>query len=170
MHNKDQTELRSTDPNTATPSRIVLDLASDTNTILGHENLGFLSSNRGFVPLNPTTQRLPAYFDVWENLVAELPNHYSSLRLRNLIEQFPILEADAKHLADSHLIRACSLLSILSHAYYYVRSEPPENGLPAQLQAPWETVRHGTKCEWLPLPGRSSLKFQRLLYFVCDGC
>ena len=42
---------------------------------------------------------------------------------------------------DSHLIRACSLLSILSHAYYYVRSEPPENGLPPQLQAPWETVQ-----------------------------
>ncbi|MCG9133518.1 hypothetical protein J5I95_17745, partial [Candidatus Poribacteria bacterium] len=130
-----------TDPNAATPSRIVLDIASDTNTILGHENLGFLSSNRGFVPLNPTTQRLPPYFDVWENLVAELPNHYSSLRLRNLIEQLPILEADTKHLADSYLIRACSLLSILSHAYYYVRSELPENGLPPQLRDPWETVQ-----------------------------
>ena len=98
MHNKfvvpdsgDQTELRSTDPNTSTPSRIVLDLASDSNTILGHENLGFLSRNRGFVPLNQTTQRLPADFDVWENLIAELPYHYSSLHLRNLIEQLPIL-------------------------------------------------------------------------------
>ena len=147
MHNKfvvpnsgDQTKLRSTDSNTSTPSRIVLDIASDTNIILGHENLGFLSRSRGFVPLNHTTQRLPSYFDVWENLVAELPNHYSSLRLRNLIEQLPILEADAKHLADIHLIRACSLLSILSHAYYYVRPEPPENGLPPQLQTPWETV------------------------------
>ena len=148
MHNKfdsfqhyQQTELRSTDPNTSTPSRIILDLASDINTILEHENLGFLSRHRGFVPLNQTTQRLPADFDAWENLVAELPNHYSSLRLRNLIDQLPILEADAKHLADTHLIRACSLLSILSHAYYYVRAEPPENGLPAQLQAPWETVQ-----------------------------
>lgn len=143
-HHYQQTELRSTDPNmsnTSTPSRIVLDIASDTNTILGHENLGFLSSNRGFVPLNQTTQRLPADFDAWENLVAELPNHYSSLRLRNLIEQLPILQADAKHLADIHLIRACSLLSILSHAYYYVRSEPPENGLPPQLKHPWETVQ-----------------------------
>ena len=148
MHNKfdasdhsDQAELRSTDPNISIPSRIVLDLASDINTILGHENLGFLSGDRGFVPLNQTTTRLPAYFDVWENLVTELPNHYSSLCLRNLIEQLPILEADAKHLADIHLIRACSLLSILSHAYYYVRSEPPENGLPPQLREPWETVQ-----------------------------
>ena len=140
-HHRDPTELRSTDPNTSTPSRIVLDLASDINTILGHENLGFLSRNRGFVPLNETTQRLPSYFDVWENLVAELPNHYLSLRLRNLIEHLPILEADATHLADIHLIRACSLLSILSHAYYYIRSEPPENGLPPQLQEPWETVQ-----------------------------
>lgn len=148
MHNKfdssdrsNQTESRLTDPNISTPSRIILDIASDTNTILRHENLGFLSRNRGFVPLNQTTQRLPSYFDVWENLIAELPNHYSSLRLRNLIEQLPILEADAKHLPDSHLIRACSLLSILSHAYYYVRAEPPENGLPRQLQVPWETVQ-----------------------------
>lgn len=140
-HRSDQTELRSTDPNTSTPSRIVLDIASDINTTLGHENLGFLSRNRGFVPLNQATERLPAYFDMWENLVTELPNHYSSLRLRNLIEQLPILEADAKHLVDIHLIRACSLLSILSHAYYYVRSEPPENGLPPQLQEPWETVQ-----------------------------
>ena len=140
-HRSDQTELMFTDPNTLTPSQIVLDIASDSNTILGHENLGFLSRNRGFVPLNQTVQRLPSYFDVWEYLVAELPNHYSSLRLRNLIEQLPILEADAMHLDDTHLIRACSLLSILSHAYYYVRSEPPENGLPPQLQAPWETVQ-----------------------------
>lgn len=148
MHNKfdpayrnDQTELDMANPKKSTPSRIVLDTATEINTILGHENFGFLSENRGFIPLSQAAGQLPAYFNVWESLVEELPNHYSSLRLRNLIENLPILDADMKHLEDIHLIRACSLLSILSHAYYYVRSEPPKNGLPPQLREPWEMVQ-----------------------------
>ena len=136
-----QTGLDTIDSSKPVPSRIVLEIATDINRALAHENFGFLSEDRGFVPLHQACKRLPAEFDVWEDLVAELPNHYASLRLRHLIENLPILEAESEQLADSYLMRACSLLSMLSHAYYYVRSAPPKGGLPPQLQKPWETVQ-----------------------------
>ena len=148
MHNEfdpsyrdSQSELDIVDPSQSAPSRIVLETAAEINTVLGHENFGFLSAERGFVPLNQAAKRLPDYFDAWETLVKVLPNHYSSLSLRTFIENLPILKTDPNHLPDTHLMRACSLLSILSHAYYYVRSEPPKNGLPPQLHEPWETLQ-----------------------------
>ena len=128
-------------PSRSASSRVILQTAELVNNILGHENLGFLSSEHGLVPANPFPERLPAYFDAWEEIIENLAQHYTSLRLRHVVDAMPVLRADDSKLDDNCLVRACALLSMLSHAYWYVRSYPPAHGLPTQLRKPWETVQ-----------------------------
>ena len=128
-------------PSRSASSRVILQTAELVNDILGHDNLGFLSSARGLVPTNTFPERLPAYFDPWEEIIENLAVHYTSLRLRHVVDAMPVLRADNGKLDDNCLVRACALLSMLSHAYWYVRSAPPAHGLPTQLRKPWETVQ-----------------------------
>lgn len=128
-------------PSRSASSRVILQTAELVNNILGHENLGFLSSKRGLVPANTFPERLPSYFDPWEEIIENLAVHYTSLRLRHIVDAMPVLRADDSKLDDNCLMRACALLSMLSHAYWYVRSYPPAQGLPTQLRKPWETVQ-----------------------------
>ena len=128
-------------PSRSASSRVILQTAEVANDILGHENLGFLSSERGLVPANTFPERLAPYFDPWEETIDNLAVHYSSLRLRHVVDAMPVLRADYNKLDDNCLVRACALLSILSHAYWYVRSYPPAHGLPIQLYKPWKTVQ-----------------------------
>ncbi len=128
-------------PSRSASSRVILQTAELVNDILGHENLGFLSSDRGLIPGKAFPERLPHYFDAWEEITENLPMHYTSLRLRHVVDAMPVLRADDSKLDGNCLIRACALLSMLSHAYWYVRRYPPAHGLPVQLRKPWETVQ-----------------------------
>ena len=128
-------------PSRSASSRVILQTAELVNDILGHENLGFLSSKRGLVPANTFPERLPDYFNPWEEIIENLAMHYTSLRLRHVVDTMPVLRADDSKLDDNCLLRACALLSMLSHAYWYVRFYPPVHGLPIQLRKPWETVQ-----------------------------
>ena len=132
------------DPNKSdksTASRIVLQSAEKINEILGHENLGFLSEKRGLVPSQNFPARLPAYYDAWEEVAENLHLHYTTLRLRNIIDTMPTLNTSKSRLDDRYLLRACTLLSMLAHAYHNVRIYPPPNGIPMSIQQPWDEVQ-----------------------------
>lgn len=121
-------------------SRRVLLEAEQTNRQLGHENLGYLSEVHGFAPFDQPRNALTSSHAAWDEAAAELPHLYRSLSLRRRLEGLPLLDAGPDALADEDLLRAGAVLAILSHAYWYVESAPPE-ALPEALAKPWTQVR-----------------------------
>jgi sulfite reductase alpha subunit-like flavoprotein len=121
------------------PARRALIAASAANARNGHENLGFLSPEYGFLPAHPPLQALPTSHGAWDELAQQLPELYRTLRLRRTLEALDELPADAAQLPDTYLLRASALLSILAHAYHRVEPTPPAR-LPQVLQRPWEEV------------------------------
>lgn len=133
--------LSSRPPHTlGSAARAVLERAEAARASLGHENLGFLSEATGFLPREPPRQGLPPAYSAWDQVAANLPSLYRSLRLRRELDQLPVLPADPESLPDGALLRAATVLSMLSHAYWYVETHPPER-LPAALANPWAEVR-----------------------------
>lgn len=122
------------------PSREVLVRAEATNDAAGHENAGTLSAGHGFMPRTPPAAALPADFAAWDQVAAELPSLYRSLRLRRVIDDLPVLSAGEDRLPDHALLRAAQVLGFLSHAYHYVETQPPERQ-PRALEEPWAEVR-----------------------------
>lgn len=121
------------------PAERVLREFEARNRRLGHENAGFLSLERGFVPLASPLTRLPQAFAAWDQLAAEMPNLFANLTLRRHARQLPLLDASNAALDDRFLLRAAALLAIVSHAYWYVDCRPPER-LPDALIRPWAQV------------------------------
>ncbi|HEX5656889.1 MAG TPA: hypothetical protein VFX59_06825, partial [Polyangiales bacterium] len=113
----------------------------ELNTIrAGHENAGFLSASRGYLPISSPLQALDPAYAEWDAIAAELPQLYRELSLRKRIAALPVLPATADCLDARQVLRATALLSILSHAYWYVDSRPPLD-LPPQLRLPWAQLR-----------------------------
>lgn len=111
------------------------------NSAVGHENRGFLSWQRGFVPTLAPLTRLSRDFSVWDQLADELPLLYRDLTLRKRVEQLPVLDASDHSLENGDLLRAAALLAIVAHAYWYVEPKPVDT-LPPAIQAPWQQVRN----------------------------
>ncbi|AKF09356.1 cytochrome b5 domain-containing protein [Sandaracinus amylolyticus] len=122
------------------PSRAVLDESDRDYETLGHENRGFLSDLHGFMPREQPATSMPASHRAWDEVAAQLPALYRTLKLRREIDALPILDASAEHLADEHLLRASMVLAMLSHAYHYVEAHPPGRH-PDALTRPWAQVR-----------------------------
>ncbi|HKU38762.1 MAG TPA: hypothetical protein VJR89_11465, partial [Polyangiales bacterium] len=120
------------------PAERVIRLVEARNRRAGHENLGFLSATRGFVPLQAPLLRLSALFAAWDEIASELPLLWRNVALRRRVSQLPLLDAAA--LPDRELLRACALLAIVSHAYWHSECEPPAE-LPEVLSVPWAKVR-----------------------------
>ncbi len=113
----------------------------ELNTIrAGHENAGFLSASRGYLPIGNPLQALDPAYAEWDAIAAELPQLYRELSVRKRIDAMPVLPATADRLDGRQVLRACALLAILSHAYWYVDSRPPL-ALPPQLRLPWAQLR-----------------------------
>jgi len=123
------------------PARRALLAAEAENTATGHENAGCLSLAHGFMPRESPSLALPAEYAAWDQVAAELPSLFSSLRLRRVLDALPTLPADADHLPDQALLRAAQVLGMLSHAYQYVETEVPE-AHPDALAIPWAEVRN----------------------------
>jgi len=121
------------------PARRALTAASAANARSGHENLGFLSLEHGFLPAHPPLGALPASHHAWDALAAELPELYCTLGIQRAVAALEELPADADSLPDACLLRASALLSILAHAYHRGEATPPAV-LPPALQRPWEEV------------------------------
>ncbi|MDB4975844.1 MAG: Sulfite reductase flavoprotein alpha-component [Myxococcaceae bacterium] len=121
-------------------SELALRRLEHSNLRAGHENAGFLSSSRGFLPLLAPLTRLDPEFAPWDELAHDLPLLYRTLGLRRRVEQLPVLDASPDHLDAPQALRACALLAIASHGYWYVDSRPPAD-LPAALRKPWAQLR-----------------------------
>ena len=122
------------------PSGRALLAATRENQRLGHENLGFLSPEHGFLPAAPPRHTLPASHGAWDEVAAALPALFRELGLRRAIDELPVLPAGPDDLADADLLRAATVLGVLSHAYHYVNVTRPA-GLPPSLALPWQEVR-----------------------------
>jgi len=110
------------------------------NFTVGHENRGFLSWAHGFVPSRKPLTQLSRGFEAWDQLAGELPLLYRDLTLRRRVEQLPLLDASEQNLDNRELLRACALLAIVGHAYWYVEPKSVEV-LPPAIQAPWQQLR-----------------------------
>src|SRR3954470_15703142 len=64
------------------PAGLVMRAAERFNSAVGHENRGFLSWERGFVPTLTPRTRLSREFSAWDELASELPVLYRDLTLR----------------------------------------------------------------------------------------
>jgi sulfite reductase alpha subunit-like flavoprotein len=121
-------------------AREVLNTAERINRRLGHENLGFLSEQNGFMPGQPPLLALPRSHAAWDQAAADLAGLYRTLRVRPTLDQLPALEAGPEELPDRYLLRAAAVLGVLGHAYHYVEQSPPER-LPEAILRPWAEVR-----------------------------
>ena len=126
------------------PAHEYVRYAEKMNGLLGHENLGFLSFKRGFMPLNNPIASLPYPFSQWDDIAKALPYHYKNQSLRTAIKNLPNLEANEGLLGDKYLCRASMLLSMLAHAY--VRNERSEDlNIPESITKPWQEITNRLK-------------------------
>lgn len=122
------------------PARRVL-LAAEADTArAGLSNGGPLSATRGFLPAVDPPARLPGSHRAWDELAADLPTLYRSLRLRAAVDTLPALPADPDALPDTALQRAATVLGIVAHAYHRVQPLRPVGATPAVLRLPWAEV------------------------------
>jgi hypothetical protein len=117
----------------------VLEAAIARNTELGHENLGSLSSARGFLPAVDPLLSFPASHAAWDDTVAQMPELYAGLRLRAHLAALPDLDASAESLPDAYLLRAATVLGLLTHAYHRVQPWSPTE-TPPPLHRAWAQV------------------------------
>lgn len=110
------------------------------NLEAGHENAGFLSEAHGYLPVEPPLERLDPRFASWDCAAAELPALYRQLAVRERLEALPVLDASAAALPAPQLLRACALLGMLAHAYWYSDLRPP-SALPDAIALPWAQAR-----------------------------
>ncbi len=122
------------------PAGSTMHLAERFNSAVGHENQGFLSWSHGFVPKEAPRTRLSREFSAWDELASELPVLHRELTLRRRVAALPVLDASEDNLDTAELLRACALLAIVAHAYWYVEPKPAA-ALPDAIQLPWEQVR-----------------------------
>jgi sulfite reductase (NADPH) flavoprotein alpha-component len=122
------------------PAQRALRTYEQANLAVGHENAGFLSEAHGFVPKEPPLERLDSHFSSWDEAAAELPELYRDLGVRRRLAALPVLDASHAALPDPQVLRACALLAVLAHAYWYSDSRPP-SCLPNAISVPWAELR-----------------------------
>jgi sulfite reductase alpha subunit-like flavoprotein len=123
------------------PARHIIEEAIATNNQLGHENLGSLSYSHGFLPRTEPAKCLSSsQHKVWDEIAADIPHLFRTYAVRKVLDEMPLLSAASEDLPDVDLVRASSLFSILAHLYWYCEPEPPAEGIPSQIQIPWEQI------------------------------
>jgi sulfite reductase (NADPH) flavoprotein alpha-component len=120
------------------PARRVIEDALALNEQLGHENLGSLSYTHGFLPRTELVRAFPSEFRAWDQATELVPQMFRTYTGREVLDEMPLLDAD--NLPDYYLVRGNITFSILNHFYWYCEPDPPENGIPIQLQQPWEKI------------------------------
>ncbi|CDR45352.1 CYFA0S17e02256g1_1 [Cyberlindnera fabianii] len=95
-----------------------------------------VSPKTGFLPDELPIRRLSdSYFDPWEDLVEELPSLILVKKIRELVDELPILSVERIASDKRELRRAYSILGFLSHAYVWNVDIATEN-LPKALAKP----------------------------------
>ena len=90
------------------PARVIFDRATAYNREHGHENRGFLSEERGFLPRISPLQQFPASHQYWDAMVERLPTLYRQMTVRAELDHLPVLHADAEHCSHLEYIRVHS--------------------------------------------------------------
>src|SRR5690349_21247481 len=121
------------------PAQKVVEEATAYNREHGHENDGFLSTEYGFMPVEPPLLQLPASHRVWDDMIAELPDLFRMLTLRRAFDSLPMLDVSPDALPDKYLMRASTILGVFAHSYQYVETDPPP-ALPDNIMKPWVEV------------------------------
>jgi hypothetical protein len=122
------------------PAARVLASAREAGARLGHENLGPLSADRGFLPTRPPLLRLPRSHAAWDEAAARLPTLFHDVAVREVLDRLPVLPAGPGALPDAALQRAATVLGLLAHAHVHSRVPRPDR-LPAGVAVPWAEVR-----------------------------
>jgi sulfite reductase (NADPH) flavoprotein alpha-component len=122
------------------PSRMILDTATQTNRRLGHENLGFLSETYGFLPTSPPPLKLPPGYEAWDDIAKRMPELWRTIKVRQALQDLPVLSASKKDISDEYLLRASVIISILAHSYHRISADSPEKPMPEGVQLPWEQI------------------------------
>jgi sulfite reductase (NADPH) flavoprotein alpha-component len=117
-----------------------LDAQEAANARYGHENEGFLSVRQGYLPIAEPLLRLSPEFAAWDAAAAELPALYRAVGVRKQLNALPLLDASSASLPQREVLRACALLAMLGHAYWYSEPRPP-TALPESIGLPWRQLR-----------------------------
>lgn len=85
-------------------------------------------SENGFLPAEQPLTRLPhAYYQLWEELIEELPQLLKAGQWRQRVDELPVL--DTSHLeSEREWQRAYSMLAVMAQAYIWQGPEPSEVG------------------------------------------
>jgi hypothetical protein len=121
-------------------TRQVIVEAERTNARLGHDNLGSLSTSRGFIPLQPPRLSFASSHAAWDEVTAQLPALYRDLAVRAALDAMPVLPADPAALPDADLQRAATVLGVLGHAWVHGTPDG-RTDLPDSVARPWAAVR-----------------------------
>ena len=100
-----------------------------------------VSPDRGFLPQRDPLLALPAAFDPWEEIAAELPKLLVSDRLRRTVDRLDPLDP-ASLRPGPQLERAMLLLSYVAHAYVWGGGPgvEPARCIRAGLAVPWHAI------------------------------
>lgn len=92
----------------------------------------------GFLPKPDPLQRLPAGFELWDELGRELPKLLVAGGVRATVDAMPLLDATVL-VDDAALRRAMMILSFLGHAYVWGEAGIPR-AVPSSLAVPWHQL------------------------------
>ncbi|KAM4067200.1 indoleamine 2,3-dioxygenase [Hirsutella rhossiliensis] len=123
----------------------------------------FAVTKNAFLPEREPSKRLAdAYYEPWENIVAQLPTLIQNGGLGQSIANLPVLST--AHLGtEAEWRRAYSMLAFMTHAHVWGR-EAPDEILPPQLTLPFLRVS-----EHLELPPVLTYAGANLWNFSCAG-
>ena len=94
---------------------------------------------RGFLPGQDPLSSLPAAYQAWEELAAELSEAILQGTIREKIEQLPLIEAPRSQ--DKRILeRAMLLLSFFGHAYVNAPPKLAVQQVPESIAIPWVQV------------------------------
>ena len=94
--------------------------------------------DRGFLPPEDPLERLPAAFDAWEDLAAEVPALLLAGRLRGAVAGLERVDVSGLE-SRAERERALLLLSVIGGAFVWGAPEPPAS-IPRPLAVPWAAV------------------------------
>ncbi|EZF29601.1 hypothetical protein GTR04_6428 [Trichophyton interdigitale] len=84
-----------------------------------------ITAEHGFLPEKPPATELPAYYAPWETTVGNLQPLILAGRLRNTIENMPVLSLEYLE-STPEWRRAYSILGFLLHGYIWGGDQPAD--------------------------------------------
>lgn len=105
-----------------------------------------VSSQNGFLPTDAPLERLPdSYYEPWEFIAKNLQGLILSKRLRETVDNLPVLSTD-RLVGEAQWQRAYSTLAFIAHAYIWGGDKP------AARVPPPVTIPFMATCDHLELP------------------